>query len=219
MTVLGKVNLSIDHLISESGYIPNYHSNKNNVFFKTMLKSLISDGLLNTSYDLDKVKNNQLFTLEIPSVEKLFKREDYCSCLSICEFDKIIYGKTNTSKSVVISVYVYLKKFILKKNTEYKRVGMPSKYGVQKKLGISSKTTIDSAIEDLKSLNMIYEQVGGFYIDKDGLFTPTNNVYSLEKKELVHAEQILCEYYNTEKIYKKNEIDIDKLKYQTRNHY
>ena len=211
--------MTIDNLVSECGYVPEKHANRTNDVFKDIIKELIFKGYLHTDFDIEKVWSNQFFTLEMSNKKNLFHAENNFVLLTIEEFDKIIQNKTKVNKAVVLATYIYIKQFITmdnNENSDFAKVAYPSKYGMQKKLGVSSKTTIENAIKDLVDLKMLYEYVGGFYEDENGEFAPTNNVYALEEKELEYAGQALVSYYKVDKIYKKGEFDKDKLKYPER---
>lgn len=220
LTLLGRVNLTIDNMITECGYVPERHVNKNNIVFKTIINELISKQYFSSDVDVNTIRNNQMFTLTMSKTKNIFHADSNFVLLTIEEFDKIVQAKTTTSKSVVWATYIYIKQFIIMdNNTEsvFAKIGYPSKYGMQKKLGVSSKSTIEKAVKDLVDLKMLYEYTNMVYENEDGDFAPTNNVYALEEKELKYAEQTLCGYYKVDKIYKRNEIDKDKLKYPERN--
>lgn len=205
--------MTIDNLVMECGYVPDQHPNKTNDDFKNILKQLIDSEQIHTDINIDKIRSNQFFTLDID--RNLFHCDKNFVLVSIEEFDKIINNKTKASKSIVWGVYIYIKQFIPLDDTQAK-VAYPSKYGMQKKLGISSNATVKKAVQDLVDLGMIYEYSERYYENSDGEFEPTNNVFALEENELKYAEQILCSYYKVDKTYKKGEFDKDKLKYQER---
>lgn len=220
ITLLGRINLTIDNLVNECGYTPNKHSNKSNDTFKNIIKELIHKEYFTTDCDIDNIWNNQMFTLKLSDKKDIFSAQSNFVLLTIEEFDKIVKNETKVNKAVVLATYIYIKQFITIDNDEngyFSKIAYPSKYGMQKKLGISSKTTIENAIKDLINLKMLYEYVGGFYEDENGEFAPVNNVFALDEKELKYAEKELCNYYKVDKIYKKGEFDKDKLKYPERN--
>lgn len=211
--MLNKVNLTIENLVLGCGYTPDNHINKTNDNFKNILKEFIDTGQIHTDKNIDKIKSNQFFTLDID--KNLFHCDKNFVLVNIEEFDKIVNNKTQASKSVVWGVYVYIKQFIPLDGNQAK-VSYPSKYGMQKKLGISSNATVKKAVKDLVNLGMLYEYSERYYENSDGEFEPTNNVFALEKNELRYAEQTLCSYYRVDKTYQKGEFDKDKLKYPER---
>ena len=213
-TLLDKVNLTIDNLVIECGYTPDNHPNKTNDDFKSILKQLIDSEQIHTDVNIDKIRSNQFFTLDID--RNLFHCDKNFVLVNIEEFDKIINNKTKASKSVVWGIYIYIKQWIPLDDIQAK-VAYPSKYGMQKKLGISSNTTVKKAVQDLVDLGMLYEYSERYYENSDGEFEPTNNVFALEENELKYAEQTLCSYYKVDRTYKKGEFDKDKLKYPERN--
>lgn len=212
-TLLDKVNLTIDNLVAKCGYVPDQHPNKTNDNFKDILKELINNKQIHTDINIDKIKSGQFFTIHID--KSLFHCDKNFVLVNIEEFDKIINNKTKTSKSILWGVYIYIKQWI--PLDEYQaKVAYPSKYGMQKKLGISSNTTVKKAIKDLVDLGMIYEYSERYYENSDGEFEPTNNVFALDENELIYAEQVLCSYYKVDKTYRRGEFDKDKLKYPVR---
>jgi len=211
--LLDKVNLTIDNLVEGCGYTPDNHPNKTNDDFKNILREFIDTGQIHTDKNINRIKSNQFFTLDID--KNLFHCDKNFVLMNIEEFDKIINNKTKASKSIVWGIYIYIKQFIPLDDNQAK-VAYPSKYGMQKKLGISSNTTVKKAVQDLVDLGMLYEYSERYYENSDGEYEPTNNVFALEENELIYAEQILCSYYKVDKTYKKGEFDTDKLKYPER---
>ena len=221
VTSLGRINLTIDDMVSDCGYVPDSHPNKTNDSFKNLLQNLIDGKYLACNCDITKVNRNKMFTLELTSDKEhnLFYSDTSFVLLSIAEFDKITKCKSKINKAVLLAVYLSIKQYITIDGTvpdSYSKVAYPSKYGIQKRLGISSKTTVEKAIQKLVELHMLYEYVGGYYLDSQDLFEPTNNGYALSEKEINGAENALKQYYHVDKIYKYNEIDVERLKYPNR---
>lgn len=213
-TLLDKVNLTFNDIIISCGYTPDRHLDKNNDDFKNIIINMIDKRQLIANRDIHKIKNNEFFTIDIID-KNLFHSDKNFVLVNIEEFDKIINNKTTASKSIVWGIYIYIKQFIPLDDNQAK-IAYPSKYGMQKKLGISSNTTVKKAIKDLVDLGMIYEYSERYYENDDGDFEPTNNVFALEENELRYAEQVLCNYYKVDKTYQKGEFDSNKLKYQER---
>ena len=130
-TLLDKVNLTIDNLVKECGYTPDNHPDKTNDDFKNILKEFIDTGQIYTDKNIDKIKSNQFFTLDID--RDLFHCDKNFVLMNIEEFDKIINNKTKASKSIVWGVYIYIKQFI-PLNDNQAKVAYPSKYVIQEKL-------------------------------------------------------------------------------------
>lgn len=218
-TRLGVVRMTIEDLIRECGYSRDRHRGGSDEQFKSILSLLIREGKITYDGDLSALKYSDFIQIKV-NEGKLFHAKDNFVLLTIKEFDAITSSNI-PSKEVALAVYLLIKKHIYiddNENSTYAKVAYPSKYGIAKRIGVNSKSTVEVAIERLVSIGMLYEHVGGFYKKENGLFYPTNNVYALTYDDLkaCDCDKVLADYYHVEKIYRYGGFDESKLRYPKR---
>ena len=89
------------------------------------------------------------------------------------------------------------------------RISYPSKQQIKKGIGVSSLSTIESAISILESLKMIYVGRDMFVEDseEDDVYISTRNVYALSE-DMINNDAALIELENIykRKVYRKNNV-------------
>jgi hypothetical protein len=171
------VRISLNELVQEVGY--SISSRRKSMYddWRDILNDLIVQGYIMSSEDILTVNPTVQFTITFYPDKNLFFTNDPFVFITKYEFDKIAGSNFTGNKSVLLGVFLYIKKFIFNKDTG---ISHPTKYQIKNELGIST-STVESAISALEDISLIYIK-SGFYIEdtaEPGTYVPASNVYSL----------------------------------------
>ena len=207
----GEVALSINRLMEECGYSTKSHNKASYNDFRRLIKNEVLDkGFASTDIDVMEMSPATYFTIQLSTEKSIFFSNDDFVLLNINEFEKITNSKSKVNKSVLVGVYLYIKQFIsAETQVQYgSKIAFPSKFKMKKVLGVSSTTTIESAIGGLIDIGLLFMGLDFFVEDSDdeGYFVPTRNVYALSKNDLNQDECILqlSEFYKSPVYIKKD---------------
>ena len=191
LEIFGEVSFTLNKLLDECGYSTKTHNTSIYSDFKNIIKTEIIDkGFASCNEDIIKINPLRLIVLELSPTKNIFYTDDNFVGINVAEYEKITssnIGKTN--KAILLGVYLYIKHFIPSDKVIPKdcpRLAYPSKQQIKKGVGISSLTTIESAISILEELGMIYVD-RDTYIEspeEDGVYIRARNVYALEKQHI-----------------------------------
>lgn len=220
MDTFGEISFTLNKLLDECGYLTKTHNSSIYSDFRKIIQyEIIDKGFATSSDNILTISPSNLYTLQLLPNKLLFFTNDNFVTLNVKEYETI--AKSNigkVSKSILVGVYLFIKQYILSDSPMTERfikISFPSKQQIKKGIGVSSLTTIESAISILASLKMLY--VGGdMYIedlDEVGAYIPTRNVYALNEDEL-KSDAVLIELENIYKrtVYRKEDVP-GKIKY------
>lgn len=214
LQIFGEVSFTLNMLLQECGYSTKSHNSSSYVDFRKILQEEIIDKGYATSRErILSINPNSVITLYLNKEKSLFFTDDNFVQFSVQEFEKISsYKGEKINKSILAGVYLYIKQFIFNDYSgvnELCRISYPSKEQIKTGIGISSKTTIEKAINILEILELIYIGTDMYMEDscKKGQYVPTRNVYALSKEDL-NDNKILkeLELVYRKKIYKKQDV-------------
>ena len=211
-TVSGRICTTLDAITSGCGYSIKCNSRISNEKFRLMLLSLQQDNLIYCDKDLRDIKNSEYFELQLQNNDIFYCDKNFVS-LTMKEYETIINSKTTTKKNILLATYLCIKKHIYNNtDTPAPQLSIPSNESIKKATGVSSVTTVKSAISELKKLGMIYcSETIYYYKDvKSNTYMQTRNVYALDQRELIHTKRVLTEFYQSN-VYAANEMDADKI--------
>lgn len=217
-TVSGKICTTLDAITFGCGYSIKCNSRVSNERFRALLLSLQQNNLLDCDKDLNVIKNSEYFELQLSSNDIFYCDNNFVS-LTMREYEAIIHSKTATKKNILLATYLCIKKNIYSNSDmQSYQLSIPSNDVIKNVIGVSSLTTVKSAIADLRKLNMIYcNDVIYYYKDsKTGSYIQTRNVYALNNNELHHTKEALKDFYQVNDIYTAGEIDTSKIIYSKR---
>ena len=220
MDIFGEISFTLNKLLDECGYLTKTHNNSIYSDFRKIIQhDIIEKGFAISSFDIMTINPSSLYTLQLLPDQSLFFTSDNFVTLTIREYETIAksnIGKVN--KSILVGVYLFIKQYILSDslmNDHFIKIAYPSKQQIKKGVGISSLTTIESAISILNSLKLIFIKSDMFIEDYEekGAYIPTRNVYALKEDEL-KSDAIKLELENIYKrtVYTENEVP-GKIKY------
>lgn len=221
----GRIVMSISDLMDECGYSTKSHNVSAYDSFRQIMKELIDTGyIVDINCDISTVNPNKFFKAQLSIQKNLFFIDGTSPfvLLNAKEYETITQSKSTVNKSILIGVYLYIKQFIpveCDKNESLPKISYPPKKSIMNQLGISSSRTIESAIQDLVLLEMLY--IGrNFYIEdvyEPGRFVPTRNIFALKKEYICDDVCIsqLESIYHT-KVYKGIGIPPEQRKFLKR---
>ena len=151
MTTFGEVRMSIDDMVAECGYSISSRSSKVHVTFRNILQNLLENEYIATDVDLLSIKRNSYFKISLSENKNIFFSQKQYVLFTIKEFETIVNSSSRCNTSLLVGVYLSIKKNIFMDNdlTNSLQIAFPSKYNICKELGISSLTSIENAINEL----------------------------------------------------------------------
>lgn len=220
LETFGEISFTLKRLLDECGYSTNTHNSSIYMPFRKIIENkIINYGFAASEDDIMTISPTSLYTLNLSTSKNIFFTKENFVQFSIKECETIIHSNTGKiNKSVLVGVYLYIKQFILSESstTEHVvKISYPSKQQIRKGIGVSSLTTVETAILTLERIGMIY--VGrDMYVEdfeEDGTFVPTRNVFALEEAEL-NSDTVLLELKNIYKrtVYRRYDVP-GKFKY------
>ena len=221
LETFGQVTLTLNRLLEECGYSTKSHNKSIYSDFREIIKTeIVNKGYATCSTDIFTVNPTEMFSLQLSDKKNIFYTKDNFVQFTIEEFETIAGSTGKINKSVLAGVYLFIKQYIMdfQDDIPLAKISYPSKQQIKKGIGISSTTTIESAIATLLSMKMIYVRTDMFIenSDEDGIYVPTRNVFALNREELI-GDVVLVEL---ERIYNKKVYDKDdvpgKIKYLTK---
>ena len=221
MQTFGEISLTLNSLLEECGYSTKSHNKSIYSDFREIIKTeIVNKGYATCSTDIFTVNPTEMFSLQLSDKKNIFYTKDNFVQFTIEEFETIAGSTGKINKSVLAGVYLFIKQYIMdfQDDIPLAKISYPSKQQIKKGIGISSTTTIESAIATLLSMKMIYVRTDMFIenSDEDGIYVPTRNVFALNREELI-GDVVLVEL---ERIYNKKVYDKDdvpgKIKYLTK---
>ena len=215
MDTFGRITTTLNNLLTECGYSTKSHNQNMYKDFKDIIKSQILDlEYASIDVDINALSPNTIFTISLNPNKIIFFTEDSFCMITIKEFETITsYQHSKINKSILLGVYLFIKQYIYsdsEKNSWSLKISYPSKSQIKKGLGVSSISTIETAISVLISIGMIHVK-NGFYIEdhkNTGIYVPARNVYAIDPKEL---EDEACIKSNLEFIYQKTVYTSDEV--------
>lgn len=212
LQTFGQISLTLNHLLEECGYSTKSHNKSIYSDFREIIKTeIINKGFATCSTDIFTVNPTDMFTLQLSEKKNLFFTSDPYVQFSVSEFEQITSSASTINKSVLAGVYLFIKQYILDCPDEVSvlKVSYPSKQQIKKGIGIASISTIENAISALVSDAMLYMR-SDMYVEssnEDGVYTPTRNVFALNKSCL-DGDAVLNELERVygKKIYNKEDV-------------
>ena len=188
MTTFGEIRLSIDDMVAECGYSTNSRSSKVHTTFRQILQELSDSGYILTDVDLLDIKRNSYFKIKLPENKNIFFSQKQYVVFTIREFETIVNSGSRCNTSLLAGVYLSIKKNIFMNNdlTNSLQIAFPSKYNICKELGMSSMTSVESAINELANLGLLFIRSNLYIADYKNAdqFIAARNIYALDKKHL-----------------------------------
>ena len=184
--MLGQLNTTIDILVKSIGYIPNYHKGKINETVLQQLNYLVHEKYITTSISLDVVKPKECFTISINGENNIFDMSTGKNetkpfvMLTYHEFEVITQTKTTSDKGILIKAFLHIKKRI-NLNNYSEQFTYCSQELLSKECGTSRGYSIQTPINDLVSIGVLYEYTTGSYTDLNGTKRNAPNIYILLK--------------------------------------
>ena len=222
LETFGQVTLTLNRLLEECGYSTKSHNKSIYSDFREIIKTeIINKGYATCDIDIFTVNPTEMFSLQLSDKKNIFYTKDNFVQFSVDEYERITNSNGKINKSVLAGVYLFIKQYIIDYPSDTispPRISYPSKQQIKKGIGISSTTTIENAITNLLSMEMIYLRTDMFVenTEEDGVYVPTRNVFALNGEELI-GDAILVELeriYN-KKVYNKDDVP-GKIRYLTK---
>lgn len=218
----GEVSFTLNKLLNECGYSTNSHNSSIYDDFRNIIsKEIISKGYASSQDDIMKISPSNIYTMTLSYNKLIFYSDKNFVSMTIKEFETIVNsdsGKMN--KSTLAGVYLYIKQFIFTDTTydNIVHVSYPSKRQIMLGIGLSSQTTVESAISKLEELKMIFVRRNLYIEDSNetGIYIPARNIFALDENGLYSDAALsgLENIYNR-KVYEEKEV-IGKIKYLVR---
>ena len=182
--------------------------------FRAALLWLQQKKFIRCDKDIGTIKNTEYFEVTILK-EKLFHCDTNFVLLNMHEYETIINSKTSSKKNVLLATYLYIKKGVYyNENIPTPKLMVTSHDNIKRVLGVSSNTTVKSALADLKSLGLLYwDDTQYFYHDvKKDVYKPTKNAYALTQKDLKYTKEMLEDFaYLGEETAREMSLGVTKL--------
>mgnify|MGYP001194609836 CR=1 FL=1 len=212
----GIIGTTIENIVKNIGYIPNRHKGKINDIIINQLKWLETNNYIFVYTDLNQLSQKVYFEIEINNDNNIFDMREKDNngnvimnelgepklkthvVLTDKEFDKIVTTKTQINKSVLLRVFLNIKKRI-NFNDAAPKICYPSQALIAKDCCLNKGYSINKAIKELVNMGILFEHVTGGYKIGNKIIN-ANNVYALDPKELKDANEIMLEYYNNKGI-------------------
>lgn len=214
LETFGEISFTLKKLLEECGYSTKSHNSSIYLSFRKIIQNeIIKKGFAVSDEDILSISPTSLYTLRLSETKNLFYTDENFVQFTIKEFETITRSNTlKINKSILSGVYLFIKQYILSDsptNENFIKISYPSKQQIRKGIGVSSITTVETAISALENIGMIY--IGrDMYIEdyeEDGFFVPTRNVFALEEQEL-NNDIVLLELENIykRKVYRENDV-------------
>lgn len=207
----GEVTFSLNQLLTECGYSTNTHNKSMYDDFRKIIKNEILDkGYATSNQDILAVVPSELYTLVLSKKQNIFFTADNFVQISMYEYEAIVNQCTGrTNKSVVLGVLMFIKQYIFT-DSNFIQIAYPSKQQIRNGVGVSSITTVESAIKILVDLELIYIRTDLYVadiMDRD-VFVPARNVFAIDQKHLIGNAVIneLGNFYGRE-VCNKQDVD------------
>lgn len=213
-TVSGKVCLTLNAVTLGCGSPINGHSKEANEKFRNALVWLQENKYIYCSKDINTVKNTEYFEATILQ-DSMFHCNTNFVLLSMDEYEKIINSPTTSKKNVLLATYLYIKKGIYHNDSmPLPKLVVTSHSNIKNILGVSSVTTVKTALADLNNINLLFwDDKQYFYHDrKKHVYKPAKNVYALSEADLQYTKDVLADVYQTD-IRLRHEIDNNNITY------
>ncbi len=216
MTTFGEIRLSIDDMVAECGYSINSRSSKVHMTFRQILQGLLDSGYILTNVDLLDIKRNSYFKINLPENKNIFFSQKQYVAFTIREFETIVNSDSRCNTSLLAGVYLSIKKNIFINNdlTNSLQIAFPSKYNICKELGISSMTSVESAIDELANLELLFIRSNLYINDykNEDQYIAARNIFALDKKYLFGRdciEELGRRCYEGNHVFTKDELPED----------
>lgn len=207
----GTVFTSINHMVIKSGYKSNNRHDEINDKFRCELKYLIDNNFIFIDKDIEKIKPNEMFCVLINRDNNIFDVSNSFVLIDESEYNCLLHSTTATDKGTLLKTFLIMKSSI--KNSdgcEDNGVGYWSIKSIKNAVGnIKSDTTINTAIDDLKSIGLIFEYItGSYYNENTGETLNASNVYALSQELLNNCD---CDSLMKNVINQQKNIVIEKF--------
>lgn len=198
-SISGHINVSINHLIKQIGYVPDRHKGRINSKVKDLLENLEKHGDIYILNSLNDLSHNDCFVIQIDEKSELFNPSKDFVILTQSEFDKIVASKSTCDKQDMLNVYINVKKFI-NFGSDSNRLCYPSHTTLCRDCHIKSTGAMNNIIEGLISDKLLYKYNSGMYKDSNGIMKYVNNFYALEDKVLKPeiCDEIIKAHYSSQ---------------------
>lgn len=220
LDTFGKISMTLADLMGECGYSTNGHNLSSYITFRNIIHDLeVNEYIQVLDSDVLTVKPTTFFKVQLSEVKNIFFSSGNFVLFTAEEYETITRANTSINRSVLAGVYLYIKQFITQDESmiEYGfNVAYPTKKAIAESLGLSSIRSIEAAIKCLSESGLIYISHTFFMEDtkNPGKFIPTRNIYGLSPKYVSDENCIaVLEDLYGKKIYRKNDISIEKIKY------
>lgn len=209
------VLISVNHLVSSCGYIPNgrhqYKGRAEGVSFKFIntLKRLIEDDYINifNDVDIDKLKPSDLFYVQLnmekinffanisfDNLDESGKKEYSFVLLEFPVMDKIIKSGVNDVAGLMY-FYLYIKQFIsIDEGKDYKHYALVTNDNLKDNVIVSNDKLYDSFVSTLQNLQIMYKHNFGYRM-VDDILVQVPNAYVLDTKYFKEAYKGLKQQY------------------------
>ena len=208
--------MSIDDMVAECGYSISSRSSKVHVTFRNILQNLLENKYIATDVDLLSIKRNSYFKISLSENKNIFFSQKQYVLFTIKEFETIVNSSSRCNTSLLVGVYLSIKKNIFMDNdlTNSLQIAFPSKYNICKELGISSLTSIENAINELANLELLFIRSNLYIVDyKDNTqYIAARNIYALDKKYLFGRDcikELESRCYDGNHVFTKDELPED----------
>lgn len=213
-TVSGKVCTTLNAITIGCGSPTKGNSKESNEKFRDALIWLQEQNFISCEKDIQKLKNSEYFEIQVLNQDMFHCSDTSFVSVSMDEFETIINSKTTSKKHILFVTYLCLKKNIYNNiDMSMPSLSVTSQDFIKNVLGISSVTTVKTAIAELKSLGLIYcSNIQYYYKDiKTNYYKLTRNAYSLNSEGLKYTKEVLKDFYQVNRLYTISEIDANKI--------
>lgn len=218
-TVSGKVCSTLNVITTGCGGSIKGNSKEANEKFREALIWLQEHSYIVCNKDIHTLKNSEYFEIQILNQDIFYCRDASYVSLTMQEFEDIVNSNTPTKKNILLATYLCLKKNIYN-NTDMTlpSLAIPSHESIKRVIGVSSVTTVGTAISNLKELELIYSDDTTYYYKDQKLdaYKPARSVYTLHQSDLKYTKEALKDFYQVDNIYTISEIDANKIIYPKR---
>ena len=218
-TASGKVCSTLNAITEGCGSPIKGNSKESNEKFREALIWLQEQKFIICDKDIYTLKNSEYFEIQILNKNVFYCCDTSFVSISMYEFETIVNSQTTTKKNILLATYLCIKKNIYSNiDMSLPSLAIPSNETIKRIIGVSSVTTVSTAISNLKELGLLYcDETTYYYKDmKANVYKPTRNAYALTKSELKYTKEVLKDFYQVDYIYTINEIDTDNIFYSKR---
>ena len=202
----GLVRTSLLDISTECGYSST--SARRQTFYddwRSVLSDIVATKGTTCNKDISNVTPTEQFEIQFNDEDNPFYTDDSFVFIMKKEFDAIINSDVK-NKSVLIGVYLYIKQFIIDTPLS-PGMAYPTKQQIKNGIGLSSTTTVKSAIDTLVELQLLH-MYSDFYIEDSvvaGTYIPASNIYSLQPLKIESCIQTLESKYG-KPVYTKDTV-------------